>query len=704
MKNPGRITLLVAILFPAISFAQLCGPNDIQDPEQFNWEYVTEANEPHWVGTMEIVEADLTVGGESIHTRVYKQDTGGISIPGPTMNMTPGEKYVLKFRNRLPYEPKSAEHNVFKDPNVSNLHTHGLHISGMSPGDDVTRSFEGGAGGDFVYDIPEDHMGGTYWYHAHHHGSTYLQVSGGAFGMIVIDDSGDNIPDDVAAMEERQLVIAYLDPNVAGTGGDTLISGTLSPTWTVNGKVNGQMCVPPNTWQHWRVLLADRDAKEKTVSVGSNCELALMARDGVWRTEVPKPLSTNSISLTGASRADLAVRCSGDADLSVGGQTVATVRVDGTTDPGPNPYGPGGEVWASQRPNYLRDLRGLLPSNSETVNMGARTINGSKFDHMVPTFTLDTEGVQQFTLKGATNHPFHLHIYHVQVQQNCGDFEAGEYYDVISGNCSIRFDLSPESEPYDGRTIMHCHILEHEDQGAMGWADVDLPFGRPEPVYPTLASGAYDDYIESGVPPCDPPAAPSGLTATAASSSQIDLAWTDNSGDETLFDIERSTDEGLSFNYLASATADSTGFANTGLTPNTRYDYRVLASKPGCSSAPSNVAFATTDPAGEGTALAVRSITVDTEGVGKGLKRERAVVVVEDDAGNLIENATVTGMFTGTITETVTGPVTGADGSTTLVTDGTAKGAVSFEFCVTLITAEGLAQFEAENGVICASF
>jgi limonene-1,2-epoxide hydrolase len=61
-------------------------------------------------------------------------------------------------------------------------------------------------------------------------------------------------------------------------------------------------------------------------------------------------------------------------------------------------------------------------------------------------------------------------------------------------------------------------------------------------------------------------------------------------------------------------------------------------------------------------------------------------------------------MFTGTITETVISPLTGPDGSTTLVTDGTAKGTVSFEFCVTLITAEGLTQFEAENGVICARF
>jgi FtsP/CotA-like multicopper oxidase with cupredoxin domain len=705
MNLPGRITLLIAILFPAISFAQLCDPGDIRNPEQFAWEYVSDPADPHWVGTMEIVEADLTVGGESIHTRVYKQDTGGIGIPGPTMNMTPGEKYVLQFRNRLPYEAKSEEHNVFKDPNVSNLHTHGLHISGMSPGDDVTRSFEGGAGGDFVYDIPEDHMGGTFWYHAHHHGSTYLQVSAGAFGMIVIDDSGDGIPASVAAMEERQLVVAYLDPNVAGTGGDTLITGTLSPTWTVNGKVNGKMCVPSDTWQHWRVLLADRDAKEKTVSVGSNCELALMARDGVWRTEVPKPLSTNSISLTGASRADLAVRCSGDADLSVGSQTVASILVDGSL-PGNPPAHPYDETyeqtWFSARPDYLRDLRGLLPSNSESVNMGARTINGSKFDHHVPTFTLNTEGVQQFTLKGATNHPFHLHIYHVQVQQNCGDFEAGEYYDVVSGNCSIRFDLSPDSKPYDGRTIMHCHILEHEDQGAMGWADVDLAFGQPAPTFP--AGYGYDDDIPPDITPCDPPAAPSGLTATAASSSQIDLAWSDNSSDETLFDIERSTDGGVSFNYLASTGTDSTGYSNTGLTPNTRYDYQVLASKPGCSSAPSTAAFDTTDPADVGTALAVGSITVDTEGAGKGQKRERAVVVVEDDAGNLIENATVTGMFSGTITETVIGPSTGPDGSTTLVTDGTAKGAVSFQFCVTLITADGLTQFEAANGLICASF
>ena len=703
-----RSTILLAVtMYPAISVAQLCGPGDIQDPEQFVWEYVPDGSDPHWVGTMEIVEADLTIGGEDIHTRVYKQDTGGINIPGPTMKMTPGEKYVLKFRNRLPYEPKSPEHNVFKDPNVSNLHTHGLHISGESPGDDVTRSFEGGAGGDFVYDIPNDHMGGSFWYHAHHHGSTYLQVSGGAFGMIVIDDSGDGIPANVAAMEERQLVVAYLDPDVAGTGGDTLISGTLSPTWTVNGKVNGKMCVPPDTWQHWRVLLADRDAKEKTVSVGSNCELALMARDGVWRTEVPKPLPTNSISLTGASRADLAVRCSGDAELSVGSQTVGSVLVDDSlgSNPAANPYD-GESTWFSARPEYLRDLRGLLPSNSETVNMGARTINGSKFNIDVPTFTLNADGIQDFTLKGARNHPFHLHIYHVQVQRDCGEFEAGEYYDVISGNCNIRFDLSPASQPYEGRTIMHCHILEHEDQGAMGWADVDLAFARPKPTFPDPATYGYDDYIPPDIGPCEAPAAPSGLTATAASSSQIDLAWTDNSIDATLFDIERSTDGGNSFGFLISVDADTPAYSDIALTADTRYDYQVLASKPGCSSAPSDVAFATTDPAGEATALALGSITVSTVNAGKGQKFGRAVVVVRDDTGSLVEGAIVTGQFSGTFTEDIEASApTGPDGSTTIDTSDIVKGGVMFEFCVTGITktGSGLADFTSPPGVSCSS-
>ena len=688
MKNLIRTTVLVCLSFPAFANGAQCPGNGlIEDPAPFNWTFVASP-EPHYVGTMEIDEANLVIGGETITTRVYRQQGGCDSIPGPTITMVPGNKYVLQFRNLLTYEPASEEHNVFKDPNVSNLHTHGLHISGESPGDDVTRSFEGQAGGDFVYDIPADHMGGTFWYHAHHHGSTYLQVSAGAFGLIVIDDQFDGIPASVAAMEERQLVVAYLDPGVAGTGGDTLISGSLSPTWTVNGQVNGMMEVPMGTWHHWRVLLADRDAKAKTFSVGPGCEIALMARDGVWRTEVPKPLPTNSISLTGASRADLAVNCTANSSISVGNQVVASINVDGgIPDTYPSPYDSETDMtWLSQRPVYLQDLRGGQADHRETINMGARTVAGSKWDHAVPNFTLNTNGVQEFTLKGATNHPFHLHVYHVQVQGDCGDFEDGEYYDVVAGNCTIRFKLTSETA-YQGRTVMHCHILEHEDQGAMGW--VDVLGGTLPPKFPGEDEGLdlYLEYYPPVVAPGDPPAAPDGLAAAAASSSRIDLSWNDNSNNESSFKIERSPDTApLTYTPLDTVDADVTQYVDDqGLDPFTKYWYRVSAFNDDGESDYSNEASATTHEAGTATAFADPTITLSTVSEGKGNKRQRALVTVIDNVGNVVQGAVVTGTFSGTITENDVTATTDASGQAELTTSTTAKGGISFDFCVTSI-------------------
>ncbi len=571
----------------------------------------------------------------------------------------------------------------------------------------MTRSFEGGTGGDFVYDIPVEHMGGTYWYHAHHHGSTFLQVSAGAFGLLLVDDGNDGAPGNVLSMTERQLVIAYLDPDVAGTGGDTLITGTLSPTWTVNGKVGGNLCMPNNSWQHWRVLLADRDAKDKVVSVGEQCEPALMARDGVWRTEVPKPLPTRSLSLTGASRADLAVRCTGDSTISVGSTTVANVVVDDALaqDTASHPWAEDMEsTWSAFRPDYLQDLRAipLNQTNRETVNMGARTINGSKFDHHVPTFVLGTDKVQDWTLKGARNHPFHLHVYHVQVQGDCGDYEDGEYYDVVSGNCNIRFDLREGvSSPYAGRTIMHCHILEHEDQGAMGWADV--VGGTPPPTFP--AGFGYTNYEDFNTGGGTPPAAPSDLAASANSSSQITLTWTDNSDNESFFDIERADGGSGAFAWIDTAPANSTSYLDEGLTANTSYDYRVRATNADGESDYTNIASAITDPAGNATTVQVRSVTVTTVDTGKGQKRGRATVVIEDDQGQLVSGATISGFFSGTFLDDYTdvGP-TGADGTEVFDSADTVKGKVTLEFCVTSVKHGTLADFEpSPTNYFCGS-
>jgi FtsP/CotA-like multicopper oxidase with cupredoxin domain len=669
----------------------------VANPVLFQWDYNSAGD--FYYGTLEMGEAVFTINGESLTTRAYRQEGGQYSIPGPTMVMDPGKKYVLSFKNTLPYEAPSLDHNVFKDPNVTNLHTHGVHISGESPGDDVTRVIEGGWAGDYVYDIPANHMGGTFWYHAHHHGSTYLQVSSGAFGLIVIDDEFDNIPAHVADMQEQHIALGFLEPgNAAGTGGDSLISGTFSAGWTANGTVNGAVCLPPDTWQHWRMLVADQDARLVDLEIGAGCEVALMARDGVWRNEVPKLLTDNSLTLTGASRADLAVRCSSDSTISVAGNQVATIYVDGATDPDPHPYAADGESpWPSERHGYLRDLRGVgTVDGTATIRMGARTVLGSKFDAEDPNLTRDANGIQEWSINGATNHPFHLHIYHVQVQADCGPYEAGEYYDVIAGNCDVRFDMSP-AEAYEGRTIFHCHILQHEDQGAMGWMKVIG--GREPPTFP--GDGVFMAHYQIDV--ADPPLAPSGLTATAVSSSQIDLAWTHNSSDETGFDIQRSlTGATADFNWLASVGEDVTSYSDMGLAQATQYFYQVAATNGGGSSAYSNVASDTTQSPGTGTQLEVGSIVVLTENAGKGLRFGRADIVVVDDLGNMVAGALVSGQFTGDITEDVTEAETGADGSVTAITSQSVKRLRNLTFCVILVEDPNvnLADF---SGNVCSS-
>lgn len=90
-----------------------------------------------------------------------------------------------------------------------------------------------------------------------------------------------------------------------------------------------------------------------------------------------------------------------------------------------------------------------------------------------------------------------------------------------------------------------------------------------------------------------PPAAPTALTATAVSCNQVNLAWTDNSGDESSFKIERSGN-GVDFSEIASVGANVTAFSDTTVAQSTPYWYRVRAYNGGGYSDYSNTANATT--------------------------------------------------------------------------------------------------------------
>lgn len=93
-------------------------------------------------------------------------------------------------------------------------------------------------------------------------------------------------------------------------------------------------------------------------------------------------------------------------------------------------------------------------------------------------------------------------------------------------------------------------------------------------------AGGYSSYSpEANATPggTTAPATPSNLQAVAASSSQINLTWNDNSNNETNFRIERKTGTGGSFTEITTVNANTTSYSNTGLTASTTYYYRIRA-------------------------------------------------------------------------------------------------------------------------------
>jgi hypothetical protein len=103
------------------------------------------------------------------------------------------------------------------------------------------------------------------------------------------------------------------------------------------------------------------------------------------------------------------------------------------------------------------------------------------------------------------------------------------------------------------------------------------------------------NYWMSGAVLPTPPTAPSNLTANAITDTQVNLSWTDNSNNESGFEIQRKEGGGI-FSLIDTVQGDVTSYEDKTVSGETTYYYQIRAYNVGGNSGFSNTTSVTTPP------------------------------------------------------------------------------------------------------------
>jgi FtsP/CotA-like multicopper oxidase with cupredoxin domain len=326
--------------------------------------------------------------------------------PGPTIHVQPGGSLQIELINCL-HHPLGLTgyeaHNRFSDPNTTNLHTHGPHISGESPGDNIFVTVEPQSSTLYEYYFDKNHMPGTAWYHPHFHGSTSLQVGQGVAGMLIIDHPDDYpLPDEVKDMPEIEMIVQnihlphlrdaaniskdevtnYVDHNFERTNA-TSSSDILM---LVNMQFVPVVTMEVNKWYRWRMVMSSIDKTLAFISENQNCEFKLLAKDGIYLTDAPRDVEV--VILSPGNRADVAVRC-----LEVGREKMNMKRIPlnrrfGRFDPEWQPTFV--EVDVVPRPHNLFD-----PPENSSSSSSSSSSELEVFNVPTPCYLVDLRGVDE---------------------------------------------------------------------------------------------------------------------------------------------------------------------------------------------------------------------------------------------------------------------------------------------------------------------
>ena len=307
-------------------------------------------------------------------------------------------------------------------------------------------------------------------------------------------DDGPTLP--VAA--DRVLLVGDITLDASGTpipaGPAQRIQGREGALVLVNGQHQPLIPAVPQASQRWRIV---NTCVARVLSLRlQGHPLAQIAQDGTY---LRAPTRRDRLVLPPGARADVLVTPAGTGRFALvtdrydrgtmammGGGTPATGPITLATlvcsgAPAPTPT----------LPDTLPAEPSPPPATAErtiTFQMGmggmgggmgmAFTIDGRSFDPTRTDQTVTEGSTEDWTLRntGPLAHPFHLHAWPFTVLATSDAAPlSGVPQDVVlvppDGWARIRIPFTHHT----GRSVYHCHILDHEDLGMMATVDVQPP-------------------------------------------------------------------------------------------------------------------------------------------------------------------------------------------------------------------------------------
>ena len=493
-----------------------------------------------WQGDITVKMANHEIAGCETELRSYNGQ-----LVGTTIRIKPGDTININLKNMLPVDdtPPPADINTPHNFNVTNFHTHGLHVSPSGNSDNVLIAVNPKESWQVEISVPKNHPTGTFWYHAHVHGSTALQVSSGMAGAIIIENpddprSLDSLPEIKSAKEQILLLqqISYDEQgeikNYDNFGPNTWGNNKRRPT--INGQIMPEIVLQPGEVRRWRLI---HGGIRETFMVGvidtdlspdnKNYQWTLneIAVDGLALDHIN---GWPALELQPGYRSDVLVQAPqlayGETEkifymvdlkttaaasllgVAEAQQVLAKIVVRGTPKnmalpceankacPAMKDMQPHKNISDSELDDGTEKVefniakricplegKACLPCpEPKTAKCATRfMINEIPFSEKnIRTLTLGT--ASQWKLSSAlASHPFHIHVNPFQITRKnpLGEDEIIWRDTVLVRAGEAPIDMRTRYERYIGKFVIHCHILDHEDQGMMQIVEIVPPGG-----------------------------------------------------------------------------------------------------------------------------------------------------------------------------------------------------------------------------------